>query len=253
MAAPIGNVNNFKIYGKSGLSVLDSAFHHSGANLFFAAMSGMEMVNSALSTPVNTVESFWETGTGFGALGQGVGQTVGGAFATGGAAWWAGHAARRLGQAEAFAMKGGFVYGALKDGSMQRLSGAGKPVIFKNPKAVNAIKKLGVSGVYKNGKFLKHAGLLKGMAGMVALSLAPVVLGAAGSAIGGVMDEMMSEHLNRGKYTYDTRYFAGQAKYDNGYYDQLGQLNSGTNKRVVDAMQSYSSKMMSVARIYHSR
>ena len=110
------------------------------------------------------------------------------------------------------------------------------------PKAIQSVKKHGKSGVMKNGKFIKSMNWKRDIALLVG---GPIAVSMGASAVGGFVGRFLDEEVAGRRagqqMTYDNRFFDSR-KYDMNTYDQVGA-----------AMQSYQNKMVSSARIFHSR
>jgi len=107
--------------------------------------------------------------------------------------------------------------------------------------AKNILKTGGKRYLTKGGRSILRQGFgwdIKATFGIMGLGiLGSMALG----AIGSIMDEAHKDSMNFRKIQYDTRYFDTRQA-DMSSYHQIGA-----------AMQNYSSRMQSVARIYHAR
>lgn len=151
------------------------------------------------------------------------------------------HAAIREGGIEAI-KHNGTIYSHLGD-TVKNLNGSSVSGDIAD------IMKNGTKGVYQENvgmkrmlggrKFMKNWGFAKGLG----ITLLPMALGAAASVGLGIAGKMMDEANQSARamrsIKYDNRFF-DTSRYDQSTYQQVGQ-----------AMNNYSSKMMSMARVYH--
>ena len=103
------------------------------------------------------------------------------------------------------------------------------------------------------GRFIKPWGIGKSISMFAGFAVAGAVFQGAASMTGRALDTMLQDTKGQRQLSYDHRFFSGQAKYDRGSYDQFGQVEPGSGFKMQDAMNEYSGKMMSMARVYHSR
>lgn len=229
--------------------------HMPGMNRYFIGSSGVGTMASAINAGQNFMNGAWdENPNKFQQLGSDTGDMVGEASMFGMSAVMGMQHLRTLGKTSGY-YHNGTTYQKLAAGGWE---GIGKGVVpeetmkgymakaGKDSFAVNvkngAPFKSGwkgfgsrIAGTYKP---MGMKGNLYMMGAQIAVGLtAKLALGFAGK----VLDEAYSESRHFRKPQYDNRFFNTQ-KEDQSSYQQLGA-----------AMESYENKMMSVARIYHSR
>jgi len=226
-------------------------FISSGAAKYFAIAAGVHATTSAVDSGLGFLKdsnslsenTFENAGYGLGGVVGGVGD-----FAINGV--------------------GTLAYFGLRHGGMDAVSHNGtiytKEILDKLGEAErNAIMKNGTKGVFNSrqtlggygmsklpfmgGKgfkpgFMKNLGMLRGLGFVAAPTLIGMGVSAAAGFAGKMMDQSWKNYRDMRNVKYDQRYFEGQGKYDAQTYSALG-----------NAMQDYSSRMVSLSRIYHSR
>jgi len=97
------------------------------------------------------------------------------------------------------------------------------------------------TGLFRGGKFIKPMSWKKDISLGIGAMLTGMVASAGLGMVGRYIDGNIAEHKRRSVIDYDSRFF------DTRRYDQA------TNNQVGMAMQNYSDRLVSVARIHHSR
>jgi hypothetical protein len=223
---------------------IDKTFHYSGANALFVGLPLIGAGKTAISGGFETLDAFWwgggENGPGgYETLGRSMGEFSGQILEAGAGAYFAYDIARKMGSTHAFQIKAG---GAGQDGLYRKAEG----MKFNS-------KSFKQNHLWKNGKFWKPAGFLKSIGVAAGAALLGAGLTAAGTMTGRALDTMLEDTSKRRKLTYDSRFFSGERKYDQGSYDQFGGFEQGSAFKMQDAMNQHQSSMVSMARVYHSR
>jgi hypothetical protein len=245
----------FTTYGV-GFEGIDKFFHKSGLNAAFAIAPLIGAGKTAVSGGFETLDAFWYGQGGYESFARNTGE-IGTQIAEAGfMGVLAYDSMKRVGSAKAWGTKGGgTVFKEMKGGGMYKHGGglSLNRVDASAFRSSSSFSKTFKPGHFKNGKFFKGMSFKR----MLAYGFAAPVIGGAvtamGSLAGRALDTMLDETSNRKKLSYDSRFFSGEKKYDRGGYDQFGSFEAGTNFKMQDAMNQQQAKMMSMARIYHSR
>lgn len=180
--------------------------------------------------------------------GHNSGDIIGAGLGMAGMAAWAILQRRSALAPKAFKTATGDVFKQFKHGGFKDVS-TGK--VQLGPRAIPAGAQQGVYARAFAGKNIGRKGFIKsgGFKGVVKdmgmFVVAPIITGiAAGMALGFAgryLDEVNADFKSRKHMYYDNRYFDTR-KYDASSNEQIGM-----------AMNDYSNKMQSIARVYHSR
>lgn len=226
-----------------GRSILDQGFNELGLNTYWNITS----VTDPLTEARDVATSFYDNARSnnpntFSEAGFGIGSVVG-SFAAGGFA-----IKMAMNDKKQYNLRGHGYQDTVKmnlsdDLFLKKRSG---DLIHSSGLRVNDtqskfIKKNSSAGLMKGGHFVKNPKIWKGFAGMFGSVAAGMVLGSGLSVAGSFLDDAAQDDRNRRQMSYDTRYF-NTSKYEQSAYDTIG-----------SAMDSMESRMISTARIYHSR
>lgn len=218
-----------------------------GLTRFFGAMSVVDTLHMGATTGINFMQDVQDDNPyKFQRLGAGLGGTFGAGVGIAAAGWAAMDEMRRVGGADAFKYKG-TVYGTDANGKFGVFGGqsASKAQVQSAQRRFNSRSMFNnrgfKPGVFKGGKFI-GTGWKKDLLWMAAApAIAGITASIGGSMVGAAMDDHFNSQKAGAQLNYDTRFFDTR-RYDQTTFQQTG-----------NAMEKMQERMLSVARIYHSR